>query len=224
MQLLETSAARVAVRTKQGPITVSCLATFMMRWLIPRLYGFNSAHPSIGIHLSASHAPVRVADADVDVCIRLGKPPWPRGIAAHPFLAESVGPVLAPALLARHRIRRPADLKRVALLHTQTRPHAWSEWLRRSGTDSLDPANGPRFEHTYFLLEAAGSGLGAAIASYPLVQRDLDRRRLVAPFGFVASENSYCLLHARKAPNLATIAPFRSWIMGEAQSSQTVKQ
>ena len=34
---LESGAVQVAVRSRQGPLVVSCLATFMMRWLIPRL-------------------------------------------------------------------------------------------------------------------------------------------------------------------------------------------
>jgi len=218
LQLLETAAGRVAARTRQGPLTVSCLATFMMRWLIPRLYAFNAAHPGVEVRLTASHAPAAFAAGDIDVAIRLGAPPWPRGVAAHPFLRDRVGPVLAPALLARHRIGRPADLKRVALLHAETRPSAWSDWLRLTGTHGLDPAMGPRFEHTYFLLEAAGSGLGAAIGSYPLVQEDLDRGRLVAPFGFVESQSSYCVLHAKNAPSLVKAEAFAAWIMAEARS------
>ena len=43
--VLEASVSDVAARTKQGPLVVSCLATFMMRWLIPRLYAFSAAHP-----------------------------------------------------------------------------------------------------------------------------------------------------------------------------------
>jgi hypothetical protein len=49
------SAAQVAARSKQSPLIVSCLATFMMRWLIPRLYAFNAAHPGTEVRLAASH-------------------------------------------------------------------------------------------------------------------------------------------------------------------------
>src|SRR5262245_60471557 len=35
LQVLEGSAAQVAARREQSPLIVSCLATFMMRWLIP---------------------------------------------------------------------------------------------------------------------------------------------------------------------------------------------
>jgi LysR family transcriptional regulator, glycine cleavage system transcriptional activator len=217
MQVLEGSAAQVAARSKQSPLIVSCLATFMMRWLIPRLYAFNAAHPGTEVRLAASHAPVRFGDNGIDVAIRIGKRPWPRSVAAHPFLLDRIGPVLAPALRDRHRLERPADLRRLPLLHTETRPHAWADWLRITGTNDVDAAAGTRFEHTYFLLEAAASGLGVAIGSYPLVEHDVKSGRLVAPFGFVASGSSYCLLHPLKAVNTAKTAAFKAWILAEAR-------
>jgi LysR family transcriptional regulator, glycine cleavage system transcriptional activator len=218
MQVLEASAVEVAAQTRQGPLVVSCLATFMMRWLIPRLYAFSSAHPHIDVRLAASHAPVAFANDGIDVAIRLGKPPWPRGITAHRILADRIGPVLAPALRESRRLRRPADLRRLTLLHTETRSQAWRDWLRLTHTRGIDGSAGQRFEHTYFLLEAAASGLGVAMASYPLVQQDLDSGRLVAPFGFVASGSSYYLLHPNRVPSMAKTAAFRAWIMAQAET------
>ena len=66
------------------------------------------------------------------------------------------------------------------------------------------------------MLEAAASSLGIGIASHPLVEHDLKSGRLVAPFGFVPSGQSYCVLHARQAINNAKITAFRSWIVGAA--------
>jgi DNA-binding transcriptional LysR family regulator len=216
LQGLETSASQVSAQTRQGPLVVSCLATFMMRWLIPRLYAFSSANPGVEVRLSASHRPVDFALDGIDVAIRLDTPGRRRGIIAHAFLQDRMGPVASPALLDRHRIRRPADLTRLPLLHTETRPDAWTNWLRLSGLEDIDAAKGSRFEHTYFLLEAAASGLGVAIGSYPLVEQDLVSGRLIAPFGFTASGASYCVLHPRNAAKAAKVTAFRSWIMAEA--------
>jgi LysR family transcriptional regulator, glycine cleavage system transcriptional activator len=58
---------------------------------------------------------------------------------------------------------------------------------------------------------SAASGIG--IASHPLVEHDLKSGRLVAPFGFVPSGRSYCVLHARQAAGNAKIAAFRSWLV-----------
>jgi LysR family transcriptional regulator, glycine cleavage system transcriptional activator len=219
MQMLEASAARVAAQTVQGPLTVSCLATFMMRWLIPKLYAFSSAHPHIEVRLAASHTPARFVDEGIDLAIRIGKPPWPRRVVAHRMFPDRIGPVLAPALQKRHRLTRPGDLRKTVLLHTQTRAGAWSDWLQLMGLHAIDAVNGPHFEHTYFLLEAAASGLGVAIGSYPLVQEDLASGRLIAPFGFVESPNAYYLLHPKSTPNSQRIAAFAAWVMAEVQNA-----
>jgi LysR family transcriptional regulator, glycine cleavage system transcriptional activator len=216
LYLLETSAAQVAAPPKQGALVVSCLATFMMRWLIPKLYGFGALHPKIEVRLAASHAPVDFVRDGIDIAIRLGRRSWPRNITASAFLEDRIGPVCSPALLEGRRLERPADLRRCTLLHTETRPDAWSDWLRKAGAIGTHAAD-LRFEHSYFLLEAAASGLGVAIGSYPLVEPDLRSGRLVAPFGFVPSGRSYCVLHAKQAAGIAKIQAFRSWILKSAR-------
>lgn len=210
---LEAGAAKVVAQPRQGPLVVSCLATFMMRWLIPRLYGFSAAHPGIEVRLSAAHAPVEFARDGVDIAIRIGEPPWPPGVSAHPFLEEQAGPVCAPGWLASAALKRPVDLKRHPLLHTETRPSAWPDWLAATGVGGIDPSGGIRFEHTYFSLEAAAGGLGVAIGSLPLVADDLRSGRLVAPFGFAPSGRSYCLLTARKSAGIAKVKAFRQWVL-----------
>jgi LysR family transcriptional regulator, glycine cleavage system transcriptional activator len=215
LHVLETSTAEVATSPREGAVVVSCVATFMMRWLIPRLYAFSALHRKIAVRLTASHAPVNFARDGVDVAIRVGRPPWPRTVVATPFLADAIGPVCAPKLLDGRSTLRLSELRRRRLLHAETRAQSWSNWARAKGA-SIDPGNSQSFEHHYFMLEAAASGLGIGIASYPLVEQDLKSGRLVAPFGFVPSGSSYCVLHPRQAANNPKIAAFRSWIVSTA--------
>ena len=125
---------------------------------------------------------------------------------------EEIGPVCSPALAQRRKLRRPADLGQHVLLHTETRADAWPDWLARSRTAAIDASKGQRFEHFYFLLEAAVAGLGVAVAPRPLVMEDLKLGRLVAPFGFVRSGRQYCLLYPTELADLAKVRTFRSWI------------
>jgi LysR family transcriptional regulator, glycine cleavage system transcriptional activator len=215
LHVLETSTAEIAASPREGAVVVSCVATFMMRWLIPRLYAFSALHPKIDIRLTASHAPVNFARDGVDVAIRVGRPPWPRTVVATPFLTDAIGPVCAPKLLGGCSTLRLSELRRHRLLHAETRAQSWSNWARAKST-SIDLGNSQSFEHHYFMLEAAASGLGIGIASHPLVEQDLKSGRLVAPFGFLPSGSSYCVLHARQAAANAKIAAFRSWIVSTA--------
>jgi LysR family glycine cleavage system transcriptional activator len=216
LHLLETSTAEVATSPRQGALVVSCVATFMMRWLIPRLYAFNALHQKIDVRLSASHLPVDFARDGIDVAIRVARPPWPRHVMASPFLEDRIGPVCAPALLNGRKSLRMSELRRHRLLHAETRAQSWSNWARARGA-TIELGNSQSFEHHYFMLEAAASGLGIGIASHPLVEHDLQSGRLVAPFGFTPSGRSYCVLHARQAASNAKVAAFRSWIVGAAK-------
>lgn len=213
LDVIETSAAQVSTMTQKGPLVVSCLPTFMLRWLIPRLYDFNAHHPEIEVRLSASYAPVDFTRDGIDAAIRVGVPPWPDGVEAHAFMEEQVGPVCSPSLLERKRLQRPSDLRHHILLQTDSRPDAWPHWIELAGAKGIDPANGLRFEHYYFLLEAAVSGLGVALAPYPLIAEDLKLGRLVAPLGFISSGRSYYFLHLSERADAAKIRTFRSWIL-----------
>jgi LysR family glycine cleavage system transcriptional activator len=118
-----------------------------------------------------------------------------------------------------------ADLRRCKLLHAETTAQAWSEWLRQVGgggdgrAAGIDVRKSQGFEHTYFMLEAAASGLGIGIASFALVEHDLQSGRLVAPFGFTPTGRFYCVLHARQAAGNPKIEAFRSWIIDIARES-----
>jgi LysR family transcriptional regulator, glycine cleavage system transcriptional activator len=216
LHLLETSTAEVATSPREGALVVSCIATFMMRWLIPRLYAFNALHPQIEVRLSASHAQVDFTRDGIDIAIRGGcRTPWPHNVVGTPFLADHIGPVCSPSLLKDGKRLSLSALRRHRLLQAETRAQSWSNWARARGT-TVDLSNSQSFEHLYFMLEAAASGLGIGIASKPLVEEDLKSRRLVAPFGFMPTGYSYCVLHARRPLNTAKVAAFRSWIVGAA--------
>lgn len=221
LDVVEASAAQLSATARQGPLVVSCLPTFMMRWLIPRLYDFNARHPAIDVRLSASSAPVDFARGGVDVAIRIDAGPWPEGVEAHAFMNEEIGPVCSPALIQRRKLRRPSDLAGHTLLHTETRADAWADWLARTGTTGIDAATGQRFEHFYFLLEAAVAGLGVAVAPRPLVMEDLKLGRLVAPFDFVRSGRQYCLVYPVELAGVAKVRTFRAWIVTQQGAAGT---
>lgn len=217
LDIVESSAARLTGANRRGPLVVACLPTFMMRWLIPRLYDFNARHPAIDVRLSASSGPVDFAREEIDIAIRIGNPPWPAGIAARPFMDEAIGPVCSPDFAARHRLRRPADLRGLPLLHTETRIDAWTDWLKSRRVRGIEADRGRRFEHFYFLLAAAVGGLGVAMAPRPLVEEDLKLGRLVAPLGFTPSGRRYCLTYPTSQPEPRKVRTFCSWAIRAAK-------
>jgi DNA-binding transcriptional LysR family regulator len=201
-------AVRAVADTGEGLLDVSCPGTFTMRWLIPRLYRFRDTHPEIEVRLSASSLPVNFQRDGFDVAIRAGQGDWGADVIATDLFAESTGPVLAPALL-----HHDPDLSHVEALHTRSRKGAWRAWADRTGR-AIPAGNGVEYEHFYYMIEAALSGLGMCIAPWPLVADDVRSGRLVAPYGFTQSGQNYVAL--RRARPHRKAALFCEWLTGEA--------
>ncbi|MGV3491182.1 MAG: LysR substrate-binding domain-containing protein [Devosia sp.] len=203
-------AVRTVADSAEGPLDVSCPGTFTMRWLIPRLYRFRDSHPGIEVRLSAPSRPVDFQRDGVDVAIQPGRGPFPATVLATEMFAERIGPVLAPALAKRAR----DGFAGLTLLHSRTRRHAWRDWAERAGVSVRD-SEGVEYEHFYFMLEAASSGLGVCIAPWPMVADDVTSGRLVAPQGFLGNAQSYFVLRRPKPHRKAAL--FCDWLIAEAR-------
>ncbi|WP_112662805.1 LysR substrate-binding domain-containing protein [Microvirga flavescens] len=209
---------RAVADEEEGALDVSCTGTFSMRWLIPRLHRFQAAHPSIEVRLSASYAPIDFSRERYEVAIRHADHPLPEEAIVTELFKEHFGPVLSSALAKKLHLKRIEDLKRAPLLHTVTRPGAWTEWATRVGWKSAD-LRGTDYEHFYYMLEAATGGLGACIAPWPMVIDDIRAGRLVAPFGFVSSEYAY--VAARRPRRNRKAEVFCEWLKQEAENTPT---
>jgi LysR family glycine cleavage system transcriptional activator len=200
---------RSVADVEDGPLDVSCPGTFTMRWLIPRLYRFQAAYPTIEVRLTASSRPVDFARDGFDIAIRVGSPPWPDGSDIIPLFPEQTGPVLAPSLAASIA----QNFAGVPLLRTRTRLRAWDDWLARS---RIPVEGGARvdYEHFYFMLEAAGAGLGVCVAPWPYVTDDIRTGRLIAPLGFLESGHEYVALRRTRRHRKSSL--FCQWLHREA--------
>lgn len=202
---------RAVADTEDGPLDVSCPGTFTMRWLIPRLYRFQAEYPGIDVRLTASSRPVDFSRDGFDVAIRVGAAPWPDGADVIPLFPEQTGLVLSPSLDDALSTRFGG----VPLLHTRTRLRAWGDWLSRSGM-TIEGGARVEYEHFYFMLEAAGAGLGVCVAPWPYVTDDIRNGRLVAPLGFLDSGHEYVALRRARRNRKSTL--FCEWLRGEAEA------
>jgi LysR family transcriptional regulator, glycine cleavage system transcriptional activator len=180
------SAAARQHRERQGrPVAtvlrVNALATFSLRWLLPRLTLFRQAHPGIEVQLTTANEPVDALPEEYDVVIR-GGPDTFFGFVSRPLLHERRLPVCNPTLMKRHPLTTIADLERHTLLHVSTMPKLWRDWLTVAGHADLKPAATLTLDHFYLSIQAAVDGLGVAMGPTALVSDDLAAGRLVTPF------------------------------------------
>lgn len=209
---------RPAVRT----LRVNALATFTLRWLVPRLALFRSAHAGIDVQVDTANVPVDSLEANWDVIIR-GGPDTFYGYAMRPFLSEVRLPVCSPALLQRAPMSTPADLDRHTLLHTSSLPRLWPDWLSKAGVARLEPAASLTFDHFYLTLQAAVDGIGVAMGPTALVADDLAAGRLVTPFsGPHLPSRSYCAYVPEERSQDELVSLFCAWLEREGESSRHV--
>ena len=199
------------------------------KWLLPRLASFKASFPGIAIELETNHRSVDPAQRDFDAWLAYsGETAAPRPLTRREdtlreetLYEEDLLPVCSPALLAaRGRPRGPADLGDWPLLYDLGWDADWSYWFARQRQPTPDLSRASGFRLYSMLVEAAASGLGAAIGRPMLIARELEQRTLVPLFDRQEEAPERCCLittaASRKRPE---VQAFREWILGEATAA-----
>jgi LysR family glycine cleavage system transcriptional activator len=204
-----------------GPVAtllrVNALATFSLRWLLPRLTLFRDRHPDIEVQLTTANDPVDALPEPYDVIIR-GGPDTFHGFASRPVLNERRLPVCSPALARRRTLAAVTDLEQHTLLHVTTMPRLWHDWLTEAGHPGLQPAATLTLDHFYLAIQAAIDGLGVAMGPTALVADDLTAGRLVTPFPAISlpARTYFAYLPQHGLANPASIV-FCDWLAQQAE-------
>jgi LysR family glycine cleavage system transcriptional activator len=195
-------------------LRVNALATFSLRWLLPRLDSFRAAHPDIEVRLTTSNEPLDALAEPFDVVIR-GGPDMFHGFTERKLFDEYRLPVCSPGLLKRLPLAEVADLEQHTLLHVTTMPRLWLDWLTVAGNPNLVPAASLTLDHFYLTVQAAVDGLGVAMGPSALIADDLAASRLVAPFPRVSlPARGYYAYLPRTALADAAATAFCDWVEG----------
>ncbi|WP_375457750.1 LysR substrate-binding domain-containing protein [uncultured Enterovirga sp.] len=201
-------------------LTLSCSATISMLWLIPRLGAFKRLHPDVELRLNVNYGQVDFLRDEVSLAIRSTMFKAPQEVIIRPLLREYVGPVCHPDYAARTGLATPAHLASARLLGIATRSSAWREWMDASGWQGLPLVPQETYEHFYLQIQAAACGLGVAIAPQILVESEIRRGHLLAPFGFVAGPHELNLWIAPHVRNRSDVRRLAGWIEEEMQSPE----
>jgi LysR family glycine cleavage system transcriptional activator len=180
-------------RLEPGPLTLSCSATIMMKWLIPRLSDFKRDNPEIEIRLNMNHGEVDFVQDKITLAIRTSMTRPPADAIVEPLIREQFGPVCHPEYVARMGITSVAALKKVRILEAATRPQAWKEWVAAMKCRKIGLEPHERYEHFYLVIEAAAAQLGVALVPRYVVEKEIESGQLVAPFGFIESPHTLSL-------------------------------
>lgn len=195
-------------------VTVACVATFAVGWLLPRLPDFRREHPYLDIRLLTNNNAMNLAADALDFAIRFGDGAW-RGVDAHALVAAPLSP-LCSAAVAR-RLRAPSDLLGETLLRSY-RANEWPSWFALA-SEPVPVLHGPVFDSSHAMASAAAQDLGVALLPVAMFGPDLAQRRLVQPFGIELSLGQYWLTWQKSKPLTPSMQAFRLWAVDAAQAA-----
>jgi LysR family glycine cleavage system transcriptional activator len=159
-----------------GVLNISTVASFLQKWLLPRLPQFYDRHPNVELSIHTSPTPVDFGEGDFHAALRMSTAPTP-GLYNEKLLDEWFLPVCSPELFARYGpVRTPADLKRYPLLRSSD--ESWSLW-RHPGADADWRERGTAFDDSLTVLAAAEQGQGLALSRWAVAAQDIASGRLV---------------------------------------------
>ncbi len=214
---IEAATRNVAVAGISAVMTVHSTPSFASQWLMRRLAHFGEAHPELDIRLHASLIPVDLGQGDVDVDIRYNPGPPSAGSVMVSFPDDIIVPMCSPALANGTKpIRRPDDLARHTLIHSEVTVLGWRDWARRHRKVRLDLERGPRFDRSFMAISAAVDGLGVCLDSLLLAEQELRTGKLIIPFaGDIMTVQGHGFATLRSKADLPNIRNFREWLFDE---------
>lgn len=191
-------------------LTVGSPPTFARNLLIPRLPEFYRQWPDIQIEVAVA-APLPERHERHHVDIRFGRPPFDDRPAARLF-DDRVHVFASPRYAETQGLAQPGDLARAELLRTPLIP--WQPWFAAAGLDWPEPERGPLFKDLGILLEAAATGMGAAVCMRRVAAQWTRQGRLVPLFDVSApSQSTYYALVSAEVEQRPEAAAFIDWLV-----------
>ncbi|WP_024675988.1 LysR family transcriptional regulator [Pseudomonas syringae] len=206
-----------------GTLRITAPLTFGSELLAPALVEFSRRFPEVKLDLVLTNQRLDMIDNGFDVAIRLGNIAQSSPLIARPLQDYTLTICAAPDYLARHSAPvRPEDLRSHNCLAFAY--PAGDEW-RTAGTqwrmtgpegEVLVDVDGSMVANTSAgLYQAARAGLGVVMLPDALVQRDLQKGRLVALLpGYHLPRRPMNLLYVQDRYRLPKLRSFVEFAMG----------
>lgn len=211
----ELSQGIAQVATK-GPmiLRLHSAPSFAAQWLLPRLRAFLASHPQIDLRLAANTDYVRFEYNEFDLDIVYGKPRSDAQVVI-PLAQELITPLCTPALASQ--IRSLAQLYEQPLIQSDVKQIRWTGWFAEQGL-AAPVHKGARFDRSFMAIAAAVDGLGVALESTLLAEREIASGRLVRPLAGIERDVYYTghyLTYSRATRRTHAIGDFQAWLMRE---------
>lgn len=210
---IEDAVSRLRAAPLRQAVTLSTTPAVAVRWLLPWVCMLRDHHPQLDLRLHATHETVPMDGVTADMGIRYGDGHWP-GLVAEKLFENVFVPTCSPQL----GLREPTDLIGQTLIHFEPQqvtrfPMGWAEWQRLAQVTGLETGAGLRFSDETHAISAALDGQGVALMSRHLIADELERGRLVQPFGPDLDGKPFYLVYPESRRDDPPIRAVRDWVL-----------
>ncbi|MBP2302085.1 LysR substrate-binding domain-containing protein [Azospirillum picis] len=191
---------------RPGTVTISVTPTVATKLLIPRLAELNESLPDVELRTVATEALSDFDRDQVDIAVRLTRPPFPPDLEARLLFRQELVAVASPHLVRGVSLPLAVEqLREFPLLH-DAHDH-WPVFLRTGGK-----LPGAVFNQTALALDAALAVQGIALACRAFVVADLEAGRLVqVTDATMIAEPGYFLVRKRSSSSRRPLDAVWDW-------------
>lgn len=214
LQQLEQASNEIRVKSKDAStLNVSCVPTFLTKWLIPRLAGFSKAHPHINLAFSQHLSGMQPQPYNIHLAIRYGKGNWP-DVCSDEVVKRQMVVIGAPHPGVPGPTSMAALAKGFPLLVHQEEPESWQQWFQAFGQEAPPLHRCARFEHYNSLISAVAAGIGYAVVPRCLVENELNEGKVVELFCREdLAEAGHFLCYRAEQLSTPSFQVFRQWLL-----------
>ncbi len=219
LESIEKATRQLKNKDASGTLNISVLPSFASKWLSKRIWKFQQQHHELDVRISAFEKLTDFKKEECDIAIRYSSDPTLPGLTTELLLEEDVFPVCSRKLYDSYKGNiKPESLLKANLYHEDFTTEDWHDWFAAVGIQANPNLRGTRFSHMAMMLEAVENHQGFALGRTPLVQDDIKRGLLVAPFDVkIKGKMSYFLVYPSSTENDQKLQIIRQWLFAEAE-------
>jgi len=212
---LEATLQRLRQERQSGTINVSTLASFLARWLMPRLGEFRALHPDIDLRIHTSSDAVDFARTDFHAAVRFGMGNY-GNLRTEKIMDDWLVVVATPAVIEKYgALPGTGDLSKYPLLHGDELD--WTNWST-GDTRSMAALRGAYIDEPISMLTACMAGMGYALLRWTIAYSELQAGRVaLASERIVPHSFSYYFVCPEDYATFPKVAILREWLLKEGR-------
>lgn len=214
------------LREPKKGLSIAVSIAFAHFRLLPVLAAFRDSEPDIDLRVISEDAWMAPDDAQIDLAVRYGKPPF-RGMKVIGSIKETVVPVCTPSIakqfgrLTLSDLAQRTDIPKIDSASPEPSWLNWAGWLHQVGWQEKIEAPKLHFSNYSDAAYAAMNGEGIALGWTHVLERPLADGRLVKlDIAKLTPRERHYILIPKARQSTAEVDAFSKWISGITQSTE----